>query len=134
MTTKILKCIQCGVEFEAARSTAKFHSDVCRVLYSRKKEQTPTLNPETLSKAIEVLKTAVPDKIEGAHVIVVEDEMLEPVSSVVKTGVSKRTGLSYDMTEKPQWGPFVKQLCSICKEPTWCPPCSACCDDLRKKQ
>lgn len=30
-----MKCLQCGKEFEAVRSTAKFDSAKCRVEYSR---------------------------------------------------------------------------------------------------
>jgi hypothetical protein len=62
-----VKCLKCGKEFEAKRSTAKYCSDICRTLYSRDSETKPeiiseTELSETLSETMtpEGLKSVVP--------------------------------------------------------------------------
>ena len=102
-------CLQCGLEFEAERASAKFCSPSCRVAYNRNHTDEESL------PAIENEEVAV------------EAEAKEEV----KSGVSKRTGLSYDMDEKPQWGDFKKKKCGYCKEPTWSSPCNACAEEMR---
>ena len=103
----IKKCIQCEKEFEAVRSDAKFCGATCKMAYKRSKDEPKNV----IGLVISPRKYEDPDK----------------------PGYSKRTGLSYDMEEIfPIGNGEKKKLCPYCGEPTWYPPCAACCDEKRK--
>ena len=71
------QCLQCGKDFEAERSTAKFcPGGSCRVSYNRThtdEESLPTLTEKELSDGIEVLKQSTTVGEEGKIIVVMED-------------------------------------------------------------
>lgn len=98
MITSIKKCLQCSKDFEAKRSDAKFCSNTCKQANKRGSEkisvagESATMTTESLQEAIETLKTAVPIEQDVVQFIVVEDDMLKPVSEV------KREESNYEET------------------------------------
>jgi uncharacterized OB-fold protein len=119
-----MKCLICGNEFSPKRSDAKFCSEAC-------KQKNKRIIPDA-----EVVPNVIIDnsdalvKPETQGVKLAIQEAIRQDFVLPKEGVSKRTGLSYDYTE--EWNGRKKQKCPHCGEPTWFPPCAACCDEKRK--
>lgn len=81
--TFTVTCVNCGISFEAERSSAKFHSPNCRVAYSRKsaekkQEQVskftgkaklidPTASVEDVKQALKEIKNQKLEVVDPAH-------------------------------------------------------------------
>jgi len=116
----IKNCLQCGKEFESARDNKTTCSGTCRKAYSRSQNANKVM-PGEEELPIEVIKEEVK-----------EEPKEEPLyQKETRTGVSKRTGLSYDYSET--FKGTSKKKCPGCGEPTWFPPCAACGDKRRAK-
>ena len=54
-----VKCIYCGKEFDAVRSSAKYCSDACRYAYNRERQRVESLGASVLSSLDELYGLAM---------------------------------------------------------------------------
>jgi recombination protein RecA len=87
-----VKCIECGTEFEAERSTAKFCSDKCRVKWNSKKTEevlSSTLGPippsDEKKKAVRSVMDQINEKMGAGTIMLLGDKPLRGIE-VISTG------------------------------------------------
>jgi hypothetical protein len=109
-------CQYCNKEFEAKRSDAKVCSDRCQKALSR------TAKSDNVGDKSDKIISDTPSEIKSDKPVIIEPSVFINHITGEKhdsNEISKRTGLSYDLSEVSAIAKFKKYRCTGCGEPTW---------------
>lgn len=91
------KCLECGIEFDAARPTARFHNASCRVKYSRKQNTVEAVVKAPIIKKARDLPVLKPTRMKAIPALRITNPLIS--SRMTFGGTVSKKRINYDIVD-----------------------------------